>query len=202
MTLSESVATLATLIPVLKANDAKFASDLIASFKKYGGLTPKQEPWIGKLIARASAPVAPVAAAVNVGGFAGVVALFTTAKAHLKFPKIRLVLNGTKIVLLAERSPVEASRPRQHLRRRRLPEPCVLRLGVPGRRVHALQVGASRPDGAPLGVGQQPGAGGQGPRQADGQLLLLQQGNWQGQGATLGARGLRPGLRGALRAQG
>ena len=100
MTLSESVATLATLIPVLKANDAKFASDLIASFKKYGGLTPKQEPWIGKLIARASAPVAPVAAAaVNVGGFAGVVALFTTAKAHLKFPKIRLVLNGTKIVL-------------------------------------------------------------------------------------------------------
>ena len=100
MNLSESVATLTSLLPVLKASDAKFASDLIASYKKYGGLTPKQEPWIGKLIARASAPAAPVAAApVNVGGFAGVVALFNTAKAHLKFPKVRLVVNGTKVIL-------------------------------------------------------------------------------------------------------
>jgi hypothetical protein len=100
MTLSESVAKLATLVPVLKASDAKFASDLIASFKKYGGLTPKQEPWIGKLIARAEAPkVAPVAA-VNVGGFTGVVALFGKAKdSGLKFPKIRLSLNGEAVIL-------------------------------------------------------------------------------------------------------
>ena len=69
MTLSDNVAKLATLVPALKANDAKFASDLIASFKKYNGLTPKQEPWIERLIARASAPAAPVAAAVNVGNF-------------------------------------------------------------------------------------------------------------------------------------
>lgn len=102
MTLTESVAKLATLVPVLKASDAKFASDLIASFKKYGGLTPKQEPWIGKLIARAEGPkvVVPVAAAVNVGGFAGVVALFGKAKeSGLKFPKIRLMIAGTKVIL-------------------------------------------------------------------------------------------------------
>jgi len=100
MTLSESVAKLATLVPVLKASDAKFASDLIASFKKYGGLTPKQEPWIERLIARAAAPVAAAPVAVNVGGFAGVVALFNKAKeSGLKFPKVRLSLNGTALVL-------------------------------------------------------------------------------------------------------
>ena len=41
MTLTESVAKLTTLIPALKANDAKFASDLIASFKKYGWADPQ-----------------------------------------------------------------------------------------------------------------------------------------------------------------
>lgn len=110
MTLNEAVAKLTTLIPVLKASDAKFASDLIASYKKYGSLTVKQEPWIGKLILRAetnalatalapdfSAPVAP--SVVSVGNFAGVVALFATAKEHLKFPKVRLVLDGVKLVL-------------------------------------------------------------------------------------------------------
>lgn len=100
MILSDAVAKLATLIPALKSNDAKFASDLIASYKKYGGLTPKQEPWIERLIARAAAPVVSAPAAVNVGGFAGVVALFNKAKeSGLKFPKIRLSLNGVKVTL-------------------------------------------------------------------------------------------------------
>jgi hypothetical protein len=103
MTLTESVAKLETLIPKLtKANDAKFASDLIRSFKKYGSLTVKQAPWIEKLIARAEAPVfsALLAAptAVNVGGFAGVVALFAKVTV-LKFPKIRLMIDGTKVIL-------------------------------------------------------------------------------------------------------
>jgi hypothetical protein len=102
MNLTESVAKLETLIPKLKANDAKFASDLIRSFKKYGSLTVKQTPWIEKLIVRAEAPVfsAPLAApaAVNVGGFAGVVALFAKVTV-LKFPKIRLMVEGTKVVL-------------------------------------------------------------------------------------------------------
>jgi hypothetical protein len=101
MNLSENVAKLASLVPALKANDAKFASDLVASFKNYGSLTPKQEPWIERLIARAVAPVAPVAqAAVSVGSFANVVALFNTAKeSGLKFPKVRLSVGGTKVVL-------------------------------------------------------------------------------------------------------
>lgn len=101
MTLSEAVSKLHSLLPKLKANDAKFASDLIASFKKYGGLTPKQEPWIERLIVRAETPVAvaPVVAPVNVGGFSGVLALFNKAKEHLKFPKITLMCEGKKITL-------------------------------------------------------------------------------------------------------
>ena len=103
MNLSENVAKLQSLLPQLTASDAAFGASLIAAYQKYGGLTFKQEPWIEKLIARAEKPVfsAPLAApaAAHVGNFANVVALFTTAKAHLKFPKVRLVVNGTKLVL-------------------------------------------------------------------------------------------------------
>ena len=105
MNLNESVAKLQTLLPKLKANDAKFASDLVASYKRYKNLTPKQAPWVEKLIARAENPApvfsAPLAApaGVHVGGFAGVVALLTKAKEHLKFPKVRLTVNGTLVIL-------------------------------------------------------------------------------------------------------
>lgn len=104
MVLHEAVAKLSTVLPALTVSDAKFASDLIASYKKYGSLTPKQAPWIERLIARAAKPVfsAPLAvpAAVSVGNFAGVIGLFAKAKdSGLKFPKVRLALNGVKIVL-------------------------------------------------------------------------------------------------------
>lgn len=110
MTLHEAVAKLTTLIPVLKASDAKFASDLIASYKKYGSLTPKQAPWIERLIARAETPVStPVFSApltipktvdaVHVGDFTGVIALFNKAKEHLKSPKVNLLVGNLKIVL-------------------------------------------------------------------------------------------------------
>jgi hypothetical protein len=114
MNLNESVAKLHSLLPSLSARDAKFASDLIASYKKYNGLTPKQEPWIGRLIARATIPAFQVVASspvvagpvVSVGGFEGVIALFNAAKAHLKFPKITLVCNGQtiKLALLGAKS--------------------------------------------------------------------------------------------------
>lgn len=106
MSLYENVVTLQTLLPALSANDAKFAADLIAYYGKHNGLTVKQEPWIAKLIARATTPKqAPVVAApavvsgVNVGGFENAVALFNVAKEHLKFPKVRLVVAGKHVVL-------------------------------------------------------------------------------------------------------
>jgi hypothetical protein len=103
-----NVEKLQSLLPKFKASDAQFASNLIASFKKYGGLTPKQEPWVEKLIARvevpafqvlASYPAAVIQEPVHVGGFGGVIKLFAEAKAHLKFPKIRLQVEGRKVIL-------------------------------------------------------------------------------------------------------
>lgn len=107
MSLHEQVAKLGTLVGNLKPQDVGFATNLIDFYKKYGKLSVKQAEWVGKLIVRAtspvvvqSPPVAAIAAPVNVGGFAGVVALFQKAQENgLKFPKIRLVLNGIKLIL-------------------------------------------------------------------------------------------------------
>lgn len=93
------ITQLQSVLPVLKGGDAKFASDLIASFKKYKKLTPKQEPWVGKLIERATAPAPAPVATVNVGGFNGVIALFNAAKGHLKYPKITLSCLGKPVTL-------------------------------------------------------------------------------------------------------
>jgi len=110
MNLSQSVSTLQTLLSNLNPGDAKFAAGLVAAYKKYGNLTPKQTPWVEKLIERAQPKVAapvfspslvqPVVETVNVGGFEGVVALFNAAKSHLKFPKISLLVAGNKTVKL------------------------------------------------------------------------------------------------------
>jgi hypothetical protein len=98
MDINQQINQLQSVLPKLKASDAKFASDLIGSFKKYKKLTPKQEPWVGKLIERATVPVVPTAT-INVGGFDGVIALFNTAKAHLKYPKITLLCMGKPVTL-------------------------------------------------------------------------------------------------------
>jgi hypothetical protein len=50
--------------------------------------------------AKASAVAAkPAPVPVQVGAFGGVIALFEKAKTHLKFPKIRLMCDGTQVVL-------------------------------------------------------------------------------------------------------
>lgn len=92
------IATLEAALPKLNPKDRKFGADLIAAYKKYGHLTPKQEPWVAKLVERATAPK-PEPMAIPVGNFAGVIALFAEAKKHLKFPKVVLSLDGTPIWL-------------------------------------------------------------------------------------------------------
>jgi len=102
--ISEQVDDLVAVLPKLKPTDLEFAMSLIASFKKYKGLTPKQAPWVGKLIAKA-VPTQQVQAAhiaapsVNVGDMTGVQALFAKAKAHLKYPKITLQVGHKSVVL-------------------------------------------------------------------------------------------------------
>lgn len=83
------------------ASDQKFAKSLIKDFKGYGGLTPKQTPWVQKLIDKAEKPVVQQVIA-TVGDFLGVYQLFEKAAevGKLKFPKINLQLpNGTPLVL-------------------------------------------------------------------------------------------------------
>jgi hypothetical protein len=92
------IATLKSVLSNLGPYDQKFANDLIVYYEKKHTLTPKQQPWVAKLIAKATTPK-PVVQAVNVGGFSGVVALFKTAKQHLKFPKVILSVGGTLVKL-------------------------------------------------------------------------------------------------------
>jgi hypothetical protein len=92
------IQTLSAHIATLPAKDQSFAQSLLnqATTK---GLSEKQMFWVEKLAARATGTT-PVEAPAQVGNFAGVIALFATAKAHLKFPKIRLALaDGRKVVL-------------------------------------------------------------------------------------------------------
>lgn len=102
--------TLKDSLDKLNSNDRTFATSLLASAAKYGSLTPKQDLWAGKLVEKANKPAFTVVASypasqpahqepVTVGSFDGVVALFATAKQHLKFPKIALSVAGKTVKL-------------------------------------------------------------------------------------------------------
>jgi hypothetical protein len=98
-TLNSQISQLQSVLPQLKGGDVKFATDLIASFNKYKKLTVKQEPWVAKLIERATTPVQQPLA-IGVGSFDGVIALFNAAKASkLKYPKITLQCLGKPVTL-------------------------------------------------------------------------------------------------------
>lgn len=85
-------------LPLLSANDRRFASDLLAAFGRYGSLTPGQSPWPQKLIDKANGTQQP-RATVNVGDMAAVIQLFTTARQSLKWPKVRLLCSGSPLIL-------------------------------------------------------------------------------------------------------
>jgi hypothetical protein len=104
MHLSEQVQKLQQVVHKLPSGDQAFAKGLITSYQKYQSLTPKQEPWIGKLLAKAHplaniVPPVQIPEEVSVGDFSGVVKLFESAKAHLKAPKITLKLGETVVKL-------------------------------------------------------------------------------------------------------
>lgn len=92
-------------LPLLGQRDRAFAADLLAAANRYGRLTANQQPWVSKLIARAQ-PVTVDAPGLatgpvthQLGNFAPVIALFGRAAEHLKYPKIRLICDGTPIIL-------------------------------------------------------------------------------------------------------
>jgi hypothetical protein len=101
-TFANAAAALDTLranLAALPANDQGFAQSLIDQ-SAARGLSEKQMLWVNKLALRATG-TAPAPQAVTVGDFAGVIALFATARAHLKHPRIRLQTEAGQKVALA-----------------------------------------------------------------------------------------------------
>lgn len=98
MELATQVSELMAVLPKLPASKIEFACSLVSQFNRRKCLSPAQEPWIGKLLAIAQGTaLAPQTLAV--GNFAGVISLFRAASLKLKYPKIRIQVDGTPIVL-------------------------------------------------------------------------------------------------------
>src|ERR1051325_11261397 len=85
----------------LGQSDASFATNLLRAYEKWGYLTPKQAPWVGKLVeigqGRPRNDAQPLAANVK-----RIFELFATAQAHgLKYPRIRLqTASGAPLALI------------------------------------------------------------------------------------------------------
>lgn len=87
--LKDAISDLEALMGSLNERDAKFANDLINGpygFKKRGGLSDKQRPYVFRLLETAMG--LGRADAVNVGNVSGIVALINKAKGHIKWPKV------------------------------------------------------------------------------------------------------------------
>lgn len=88
--MTSNLETLRNALPKLSPSDANFAASLLSAASRYGKLSPKQEPWVAKLIERASAPPKAPGPSAEVGSLAGILALFDKAKSKLKYPAIVL----------------------------------------------------------------------------------------------------------------
>lgn len=102
--LAMDINTLEDCVLHLDSRSQEFARSLIRSYRRYGSLTEGQRPYVAQLINRASCTgqtsTQPVGASrVAVGNFAAVISLFATARQHLKYPKVRLLCDGTPIIL-------------------------------------------------------------------------------------------------------
>lgn len=95
--MQDQIQQLQSVLPQLKGGDVEFAQSLIAGYKKHGGLTPKQAPWVPKLIERATAAKPEAKPAASVGSIAGVIELFGKAAKTLKHPVITMLVDGSEI---------------------------------------------------------------------------------------------------------
>lgn len=99
ITLPQAVADLEVLLPQLDQSSREFANSLINGpygYKMRKFLTPKQEPHVYRLLAKAMGITAPTLT-VKIGGLAGIHAMFEKAKQKLKYPKIVFHLDGHEI---------------------------------------------------------------------------------------------------------
>jgi hypothetical protein len=88
----------------LPAKDQDFATSLLDQLERKGTLSDKQWFWVDTLAARiGEGPAEPVT--LDVGDFAGVIALFEKAKQHLKYPRVRMQLPDGRPLVLALAGP-------------------------------------------------------------------------------------------------
>jgi hypothetical protein len=103
MTKREAAIALHSVINNLSERDASFAHSLLDSLDRHGDLSQNQWFWVVKLTQRANGEDRATAPrGIQVGDFAGVIALFQRAvAAKLKHPKIKLQLADGAPVALA-----------------------------------------------------------------------------------------------------
>ncbi len=93
------VSALAAITCNLRDRDREFAESMIRQYNRKRRLSPKQWPFIDRLIMTATNGY-PEAATENVGDFTGVIALMGRAAKNLRHPKIRLQdAQGRPVVL-------------------------------------------------------------------------------------------------------
>lgn len=95
--MTDLIAALRSNLAKLSAGDASFAASLLDQHARRGDLSPKQWPWVEKLVQRATAADKP---REQIGDLSAIMALFKTAAASLKHPKVILALpEGIEIKL-------------------------------------------------------------------------------------------------------
>jgi hypothetical protein len=98
-TLGDTIHELITLLPKLSARDVDYACKIVAYFNRNGFLSDGYLPWPQKLIDRAKGIVPARPQAASVGNLSGLIGLFKTAGANLKWPKVKLAIAGKAVVL-------------------------------------------------------------------------------------------------------
>lgn len=84
-----TIQELVTVLPALPPSQQSFAASLIEQSNRRA-LSEKQLFWVNKLVQQASQPTPVAPATAQIGDLSGILALFSTARQHLKFPAITL----------------------------------------------------------------------------------------------------------------
>jgi hypothetical protein len=96
--LASQIQELISNLPTLPQHKWGFATSLINQFSRKGKLSDKQVPYVVELVALAKGQPLTQPAHI-VGDLSGLISLFKTAGAKLKWPKVKLAITGQAVVL-------------------------------------------------------------------------------------------------------
>jgi hypothetical protein len=98
MELAAQITTLTANLSNLPNSKIAFAVSLIGQYAKKRTLSDRQIPYVAELVKLATGQV-PAAKTTDVGDFGGIVNLFKQAGTKLKYPKIRLQVPGSGLII-------------------------------------------------------------------------------------------------------